>query len=256
MFPDDKVQCAIISDIHSNLEAFETVLKDIEAVGVREIWCLGDVVGYGPQPVECYKLAIEKCSIIVKGNHEAALLPGGGERFTARARRAIDWTRKTIAAAPEGEEIFAAVKQWPTHFERKDIMFTHGSPRDPTDEYLMPRDARNPRKMRPQFERMKRYSFVGHTHIPGVMEEGEPFTPPERMLGHNVYMLDYELKAIINVGSVGQPRDRNPDSCYVTFDGDSVVYRRVKYNTDKTRKLIYMAKGLDDFLGDRLVPGR
>jgi len=256
MYTEERAQVAIISDIHVNLPALEAVLADIAKVGVREIWCLGDVVGYGPQPVECFKLARERCSIIVKGNHEGALLPGGGERFTARAKRAIDWTRNTIAASPEGKEILEAAAKWPTYFERKDIMFTHGSPRDPTDEYLLPRDAGNPRKMQPQFERMKRYAFVGHTHIPGVIEEGEAFVRPEDMLGNNVYMLDYEIKAIINVGSVGQPRDKNPRACYVTFDGDSVVYRRVTYDASKTRKMIYAAKGLDDFLGDRLLEGR
>ena len=256
IYPDPKVQCAIISDIHGNLAALEAVLADIEKVGVKEVWCLGDVIGYGPQPIECFKLAVEKCSIIVRGNHEKALVTGASERFTARARRAIEWTRRPTLGSQIGEEVLDAVQKWPTFFERKDIMFTHGSPRAPTDEYLMPRDARNQTKMGAQFERMKRYAFVGHTHFPGVIEEGEAFVPPEDMLGGNLYMLEYEVKAIINVGSVGQPRDRNPKSCYVTFDGDSVVYRRVEYDASRTRKLIYMAKGLDDFLGDRLLEGK
>lgn len=247
---------AIISDIHGNLTALEAVLRDIDGVGVEEIWCLGDIVGYGPQPLECLRVARERCSIVVRGNHEVALKPGGGEKFNVRARSAIDWTREAIASAPDGAEWFAWLETLPTHFTYEDILFCHGSPRDPTEEYLMPKEPKNSPKMKAQFERMERYAFVGHTHYPGVFEEGENFTPPERMLAGNLYMLDYSVKAIINVGSVGQPRDRNPRACYVTFDGDSVVYRRVAYDVGKTRALIHKVAALDPFLGDRLVEGK
>ncbi|MBN2710868.1 MAG: metallophosphoesterase family protein [Planctomycetes bacterium] len=247
---------AIISDIHANLAALEAVLADIDSVGVSEIWCLGDIVGYGPQPVECLKLAKERCSIIIKGNHEGALVPGGGERFNARAKSAIDWTRQAISASPGGAEWLEWIAGLPTHFKYEDILFVHGSPREPTEEYLMPRDARNMLKMQPQFDTIERYAFCGHTHFPGVFEENELFCPPEDMLGGNLYMLDYEVKAIINVGSVGQPRDRNNQSCYVTFDGDSAVYRRVKYDFNKTKKLIEAVPDLDNFLGERLVLGK
>lgn len=251
-------QYAIISDIHANLAALEAVFADIDNAGVREVWCLGDIVGYGPQPVECLELARERCKIIIKGNHEGALVPGGGEKFNARARRAIEWTRQTIEAEANGGEWLAWIQNLPTHFTYEDILFCHGSPNDPTNEYLMPRDARNPKKMGAQWEKFERYAFVGHTHFPGVFEEGErEFTPPEEMMcGLQTYMLDYECKAIINVGSVGQPRDKNPSSCYVLFDGDSVKYRRVAYDFNKTRRLIHRVEELDNFLGDRLVVGK
>lgn len=248
---------AIISDIHANLAALQAVLADIDSIGAKEIWCLGDIVGYGPQPVECLQLARERCKIIIRGNHELALRPGGGERFNLRARRAIEWTRATIAAAEGGSEWLSWLETLPTHFKYEDILFVHGSPREPTEEYLMPRDSQNPQKLQPQFDLIERYAFCGHTHFPGVFEEGEEgFVRPEDMMGGNIYMLDYTVKAIINVGSVGQPRDKNPMSCYVIFDGNSVVYHRVKYDPGETRKRIYAIPPLDNFLGDRLVVGK
>lgn len=248
-------RCAILSDIHGNLAAMRAVLADIERVGVDEIWCLGDIVGYGPNPVECFKLAMKHCSIMIMGNHEKALAPGGGDRFNRRAKQAIDWTRATLLADPQGEKITAKLLSLPKCFSRQGILFAHGSPAETTDEYLMPRDARNPAKMKKQFDIIEGYAFVGHTHYPGVIEEGHDFVPPEKMM-MNVYMLDYDTKAIINVGSVGQPRDKNPDACYVTFDGDSVVYRRVPYRVADTRARVLATPGLDDFLGERLLEGK
>lgn len=248
--------CAIISDIHGNLAALEAVLRDIHRLGIHEIWCLGDMVGYGPQPVECYQRVKEEASIVIMGNHEKALAPGGGERFNARAKRAIDWTRNTIAKAKDGPAMLEEMTRLPTHFTRDHILFVHGSPTDPTDEYIMPRDAADPTKTKRWFEKIEGYVFVGHTHFPGVIEEGQSFIPPEAMMGSGIYMLDGNVKAIINVGSVGQPRDRNPKACYVTFDGDSVVYRRVAYDVEATRKLIYRIPELDRSLGDRIVEGK
>lgn len=250
-------QCAIISDIHGNIAALEAVLADIENVGVEEIWCLGDMVGYGPDPVACYKRVTEACGIVIRGNHERALTPGNADRFNIRARRAIEWTREQFLKEPDGEAMLQAIQELPSKFERRNILFVHGSPKEPTEEYLMPKDARNRTKLAPQWPLMKQYAFCGHTHYPGVIEQGQPFVPPEDML-MNVYMLDYEgqMKAIINVGSVGQPRDRNPQSCYVTFDGDSVVYRRVKYDAKATARKIYLVNELDDFLGDRILEGK
>lgn len=250
------MKCAIISDIHANLAALEAVLADIDSIGdISEIWCLGDIVGYGPQPVECYHLAMERCSIVIKGNHEKALEPNGGERFNERARRAISWTHDTISALPDGGQILTDISNLPTNFTRENMLFVHGSPSDPTNEYLMPRDSIKREKMRRQFPMFETYCFVGHTHFPGVIEEGEVFVKPEDMM-MGIYFLDNACKAIINVGSVGQPRDHNSDSCYVVFDGDSVKYRRVKYDIEKTRKLIYATDGIDNILGDRLVAGR
>ena len=120
----------------------------------------------------------------------------------------------------------------------------------------MPRDAINTEKMQNQFSRITGYAFVGHTHYPGVIEEGRNFVNPAEMVGGKCYLLEYETRAIINVGSVGQPRDYDQRACYVTFDGDSVVYRRVEYDAQKACDLIHNINELDPFLGDRLLEGR
>ena len=254
---DAKKRVAVVSDIHANLAAFEAVLADIDALGIQEIWCLGDIVGYGPQPAECARLARKRCAILIRGNHEAALEPEGALRFTLRARTAIAWTREELDRQPDGPELVKWLLSLPAGFEKNDRCFVHGSPCEPTEEYLMPRDAANPYKMNPQWARFDQYTFCGHTHMPGVFEEGvHYFTKPDDMLGGNAYLLDNSAKAIINVGSVGQPRDRRPDACYVTFDGDSVVYRRVPYNVADTRERILLNPRLDPFLGDRLLEGR
>lgn len=249
-------KCAIISDIHGNYAALKAVLADIDSLkDISEVWCLGDIVGYGPQPVECYNLAMERCSIVIKGNHEKALEPGGADRFNQRARKAIEWTYRTIAASPKGQQILTEISNLPKSFSREGMLFVHGAPSDPTNEYLMPKDSLRPDKMRREFTLFETYCFVGHTHFPGVIEENEPFVRPEDMM-MGIYLLDNVCKAIINVGSVGQPRDHNPKACYMIFHGDSVSYRRVAYDVELTRRLIHQIPDLDPLLGDRLVAGR
>ena len=253
-------KCAIISDIHGNLAAFQAVLADIDAQkDISEIWCLGDVVGYGPDPVECYRIARERCSIIIKGNHERAVVdPSSSEKFTPIAKLAINWTSRTLHNAPNSAEIIADISGLETSFERDGMLFVHGSPCDPTNEYLMPADAAKISKMRPQFAAFSSYCFVGHTHHPGVFEPDDSrviFKRPEEMM-KGIYFLDNEVEAIINVGSVGQPRDRNPMACYMTFMGDCVRYHRVAYDIEATRKKIYAITDLHNKLGDRLVEGK
>ena len=131
--------------------------------------------------------------------------------------------------------------------------YVHGSPRDPTREYVMPRDASDRRKMDDIFSKLEDYCFCGHTHTPGVFTKAG-FTHPSDMF--DLYMIGTDEKVLINVGSVGQPRDGDPRACFITFDGDTVVWRRVGYNVEDTCKRIYAIAGLDDFLADRLREGR
>jgi predicted phosphodiesterase len=244
---------AIISDIHGNLEALRAVLEDIDAVGADTIICLGDLVGYGPSPVECLQ-TLSNYRVTILGNHEAALI-NGGERFNARARRAIEWTASELNQSEEGRELLKQASELPTSFRRDGMLFVHGSPRDFTNEYLLPKRASQPETLLPQFEAFDRFCFVGHTHLPGVFEPGCRFERPGDML-MNIFMLDPQSKAIVNVGSVGQPRDRNPDACYVVFDGDSLVFRRVTYAVEKVVNQIRANPELDNWLGERLREGR
>jgi predicted phosphodiesterase len=246
--------CAVISDIHSNLLALESVLADIEAQGIDGVCCLGDIVGYGARPVECWRAVKERCPVIIIGNHEQALSAKGVSRFHPRARAAIEWTRARIFREEDGEGIFNSLVSLPIGFTCGERLFVHGSPAGPTMDYLLPRDAFDSERMSREFEKVDRVAFNGHSHIPGVVERGGAFVPPDGLAGAS-YAFG-PRPAIINVGSVGQPRDGNPKSCYVIVEDNRVRYRRVAYDADKAAKEILAEPELDPFLGYRLLEGR
>ena len=168
---------ALISDIHSNLEALTAVLADIEAHGAQTIYCLGDVVGYGPNPRECLELVMQRCQVCVLGNHDQAALWDPRE-FNPTAEKAAFWTRKQLDAPIRNRE--AAELRWeylaerPLKHKEGDFLYVHGSPRNPLNEYIFPEDIYNERKMTRVGELMERYCFAGHTHIPGAFVEEAP----------------------------------------------------------------------------------
>ncbi len=248
---------AIISDIHGNLEALRAVLEEIDSLGVKDVVCLGDVVGYGPEPRECLDIIQNITSLNVLGNHEEACLYGIPPNFTPRARRALQWTRKELFESKEEESVKEARRKFVESFKvqaRVDgVTYVHGSPRGPTRDYVMPRDANDKRKMNEIFSVLEDYCFCGHTHTPGIFTS-EGFAHPSDLF--ELYMLGSDEKVLINVGSVGQPRDGDNRACFITFDGDTVVWRRVEYDFEKTSDQIYAIPELDDFLGDRLKEGR
>jgi diadenosine tetraphosphatase ApaH/serine/threonine PP2A family protein phosphatase len=250
---------AIISDIHSNLEALQAVLADIAKQPVQEIYCLGDVVGYGPNPRECVDLVM-KCKVVLLGNHDQGALfdPDG---FNPPAERAIFWTRAQLEAAdnrPATDRRWEFLAERPRSFRENGCLFVHGSARNPLNEYVFPEDIYNQRKMERIFALVERTCFQGHTHVPGIFTEQLPqdlyqFHSPEEV--GFVYRLDGR-KTLCNVGSVGQPRDGDWRACYVLLDGDTIRYRRVEYDIDSTVKKIYAIPDLENFLGDRLRDGR
>ena len=261
---------AILSDIHGNLEALEAVLADIRSRGIPEIVFLGDTIGYGPDPLKCMEITVREADTLICGNHEEAVFAGDASGFNQFARRAVEWTRDQLLGeyAPEGapERCREMFGKFQLDANIEGIRYVHGSPRKPTKEYITPRDVRNTRKMAAIFDALETVCFIGHTHIPGVFTEdteeggGEPegsrsfkHEDSEELFG--VYMLGDE-KALINVGSVGQPRDSDPRACYATFDVDTVVFRRVEYDIDTVVAKIRSAPLLDNSLGERLRLGR
>lgn len=247
---------ALISDIHANLEALQAVLADIRAQGVQEIYCLGDIVGYGPNPCECLDEVMSKCTVTILGNHDQATLfdPDG---FNPVALQAVYWTREQLEHGPGNAA--ARNKRWDflgelhrTHTSGN-FLFVHGSPREPTNEYVFPEDIYNQRKMDALFGRIERYCFQGHTHLPGVFTTDYRFVSPEECSYQ--HRLDGQ-KTMVNVGSVGQPRDGDPRACYVILDEELVIFRRLDYDVEKTRKKIHGIPELPDMLGDRLLTGR
>jgi len=247
------VKRAIISDIHGNLTALNAVLADISEQGVEEIFCLGDVVGYGPNPCECLDKIME-AQLCILGNHDQAALfdPDG---FSSGAEKAIFWTRKQIENGDDPDN----VKRWnflcelPRVHRDGDFMFVHGSARSPLHEYVFPEDIYNAKKIERIFGLIQRYCFQGHTHAPGVFTEDFRFQRPDQL--NYEYSLG-DQKAMINVGSVGQPRDGDKRACYVVLEDRTIRYRRVVYDIDATAKQIYAIPELDNFLGDRLYEGR
>lgn len=246
---------AIISDIHSNLEALQAVLADIARHDVDEIYCLGDLVGYGPNPRECVDLA-RQWQVCLLGNHDDAAL-NGPTGFAATAGKAILWSQRQLKAPlpsqQDAERRWAFLAQRPRSHRVGNFFLVHGSPRDPLHEYVFPEDIYNARKMEQILVWVDRYCLHGHTHVPGIITADLDFHSPEQV--DYVYRLD-RRKTLCNVGSVGQPRDGDWRACYVLLDDHWVHFRRVEYDIDTTIRKINDVDDLDDSCGDRLGEGR
>jgi diadenosine tetraphosphatase ApaH/serine/threonine PP2A family protein phosphatase len=246
----------VLSDIHGNLEALEAVVADMAKYPVSRIICLGDVLGYGPNPVECLEAAMD-WDVVLLGNHDQAAM-FDPEGFGVNAERAILWTRAKLEASGR-DDLWDFLAERPRSHKEGDFLFVHGSPRNTLNEYLFPEDIHNNRKMQQIGALMQSFCFNGHSHVPGVYtepdgDEGEwQYTAPEDLPGF--HRLDGR-KTIINVGSVGQPRDGNWRACYATVDGWDVSFHRVEYDVDATVEKIHAIPELANFLGDRLREGR
>lgn len=250
------MKLAIVSDLHANIEALRAIFDNARSYGVEDIYCLGDIIGYGPNPCECLDLVMKTCQVCILGNHDQAALfdPDG---FNPVALRAVYWTRDQLEDGPGGDSNVNArwdfLGELPRFRNEDNMMFVHGSPREPTNEYVFPEDIYNQRKMEALFGLFEGLCFQGHTHIPGVFTTRMEFITPEDC-GYE-YRLTGD-KTMINVGSVGQPRDNDPRACYVILDDDCVLFRRVEYPIDVVSEKIYATESLDNMLGDRLHAGR
>lgn len=267
---------AIISDLHGNRPALEVCLADAEARGIERFVCLGDMVGYGASPRPCLDAVMARCvpeptvpgpggaplapGLCLKGNHEEALL-FSAEDFNPRARAAIEWTREEIGRDPaRAADYWDFIGELDAEARDARAQFAHGSPRDPVREYVVPRDIKDRRKMAALFDAMDRpVCFIGHSHMPSVLfEDGSYFVPRGEARVHGPYDLgDLERnRALVNVGSVGQPRDHDPRLSYVVFDGRSVTFLRLDYDHARAADAIRAVPELPDFLADRLAAGR
>jgi diadenosine tetraphosphatase ApaH/serine/threonine PP2A family protein phosphatase len=254
---------AILSDIHGNLEALRAVLADIARHDIEAIYCLGDTIGYGPNPRECVEIAMQWNTVLL-GNmdHAATFDPPDLGPTAIAVTRSLAWTRKELNVALSERE--SVGRRWKFLAERPlvhregNLVLVHGSPRNPLYEYIFPEDIYNSRKMDRIFALVEHYCFQGHTHVPGIFTESLPedhyqFHAPDKI--NYVYRLDGR-KTLCNVGSVGQPRDGDWRACYVLLDGDVVRFRRVEYDIEATIRKIEDIDDLDDFFGDRLGGGR
>ena len=248
---------AVISDVHANDDALRVVLDDIDRRGIERTICLGDNIGYGPDPRDCLDLIIERCEWSLLGNHDYAILYEP-TNFQTAAETASFWTRQHLELEKDAE---ARNRRWTFLGELKirevfeGILCVHGSPRRPINEYIFADDVITaPSKMQQIFQRFEQYCFVGHTHTQGVFTDEPDFYAPDEL--SYSYKFREREKAVINVGSVGQPRDRDPRSAYGILYDDRVEFVRLEYDIAAVVKKIEHIPDLSDFFGQRLLDGR
>jgi len=241
------VRYAILSDIHGNLEALDAVLADLSdrADGVL---CLGDTVGYGADPLACVERLAARAQAVVGGNHDWAVAGRlDFEWFNPDARVAAEWTRERL-----DDDHRAYLGSLPLVAEVADATLVHSSPAEPDAwEYLI-----SPEDGFAAFAHFQtRWCFVGHSHWPGVWSLGS--TGPVFHPGAQDVRAEHGRRYLVNVGSVGQPRDHDPRAAYAVWDAESgaLSIRRVSYDAEGARAKIVQA-GLPRFLADRLATGR
>jgi diadenosine tetraphosphatase ApaH/serine/threonine PP2A family protein phosphatase len=243
------MQVAIVSDIHGNRHAFQAVLEDIAAGPAVEVWCLGDIVGYGADPNDCCALAREHCAVVLAGNHDLAVT---GElaldEFSRGAGIAARWTQEILDAdhmdwlsqlRPEGEE--------------RDVGLFHASPRDPVWEYVL---SALLAELCLDHQR-RRVCLVGHSHVAlsFVRSEGELTTGEARRGGDSESIGEGEW--LMNPGSVGQPRDGDPRAAWLLLDTATwtATWKRTEYDVAGAAAAIRAAR-LPDSLAERLEYGQ
>jgi len=221
---------AIIADIHSNLAAFTAVLLDIEKRGeAEEVWCLGDIVGYGPDPHECIELLRQTNHVCVAGNHDlAALGKIDTTQFNPDAAVACRWTTQQLT--PEDKQY---LKNLPLVIQKDDFTLVHGSPREPIWEYLLSISG-----AKENFAYFKsRFCLVGHSHVPLVFKYSEGGACAFSQFTTSIGLTLAKNRLIINPGAVGQPRDSNPRASYAIYDSETRLVRlyRVPYDITTTQ---------------------
>jgi predicted phosphodiesterase len=249
---------AIISDIHANMEALQTVFADIGNRGIKSTVCLGDIIGYGPNPRECLDMVMERCAWALMGNHDFASLYEP-TNFNAGAEAAAFWTRRQFELEPDP---VLRAKRWQflgnltiRQTWGEGFMAVHGSPRRPINEYIFADDVTTaPSKISQLFERVTKACFVGHTHVQGIFTDEPDFYTPSELGG--TYKFNNREKVIVNAGSVGQPRDRDPRSGYVILHADRVEFVRIEYDIAAVVAKVEAIDDLNDFFGQRLMEGR
>ena len=249
---------AILADIHANIEALTRVLEDVESRGIQRIICLGDIIGYGPNPRECLKLLF-RSEVAIMGNHEEAVM-FYGEDFNPKARASLEWTKDQLNSTEfdrtENYDLWNFLGTMQQVVEDGDVMYTHGSPRVPTREYVVPADIRNHEKMAGIFDLIQKVCFIGHSHIPHIYTSDMKHAAPEALKNAIDLRKLGDRKILINTDSVGQPRDGDPRTAYATFDGNVVRFHRLEYDYQTTVDKIYGEERIPNFLADRLLVGR
>ncbi len=229
------MRLVVLSDIHANIEALSSVEADLPSYD--ELYCLGDIVGYGPNPDQVVEtLRARKPDVVLVGNHDYAVVTGDSSGFVDYAVSALQWTRGHLSKY-NLDYLRTLTPSAKRRVEAVDIAMFHGSPRDPFNEYIFPGTPSSLLRRLLELSGGK-LLLQGHTHVPMAFRAGQSL--------------------LLNPGSVGQPRDRDPRASYMILEveGEKVVHkiRRVQYDIEKTAKTI-LDNGLPRFLAERLSLG-
>ena len=249
---------AILSDVHANLEALTAVYEDLTRRDIKRVFFLGDIVGYGPNPAEVLNF-IKHFEFCLLGNHDEACLKGPTKGFNPSAAKSAWWTRRQICP-DEISGTFVRPGEYQSRTEQWDyllklqpvrtlgeVMFVHDTPAQPGSwRYVRDRAEANAGfNANPKM----RAFFFGHSHVPGVWTEASSFSPEPGK------KYPFKERVMVNVGSVGQPRDKDPRACYVVLETDGFRFFRVPYDIAKTQGKIRAIPELDGILADRLATG-
>ena len=246
------MRAAVLSDVHANLPALEAVLESIEAAGVDELWCLGDVVGYGAQPDACTQLVAERCDACLVGNHDLAVLGAlDVSTFSDQAAAAVRWTQGVAT-----ESTLEFLRGLEPTGSRQGVGMFHASPHDPIWEYVLSLEQAED-ALDSQAERI---GLIGHSHVAlFFVREEQPRRGPAQgaQAGDGAALALEDGSWLLNPGSVGQPRDGDPRAAWMELDTEhwTAHYHRVPYDIAAAAEAI-LAAGLPSGLAERLSAGR
>jgi diadenosine tetraphosphatase ApaH/serine/threonine PP2A family protein phosphatase len=241
------MRIGVISDIHSNLPALQAVVADVDREAPDELWCLGDIVGYGPHPNECVDLIRDRAALSLCGNHDLAVIGAidAGD-FTGDAGAAARWTTREL-----GERQAAWLRELSPSAKREGFELYHGSPRDAVWDYVLSEQA----ALASILETTAPVVLVGHSHV--ALAVGWDGTELSGGAAPEGTMIDLTAgRLLLNPGSVGQPRDGDPRAAWLLIDDSTgrAAFRRVEYPIEETQAAIRQ-RGLPEVLASRLAHG-
>ncbi len=246
---------AVISDIHGNLEALNAVLEAIGQLRAKRIICLGDLVCYGPDSLECIRRSAA-WDVVLCGDWDKAMIEHDPTQWNPVINKHIDWVRTQIRTAPDAALLLNTLRSYQRSFVENGRHFTHGTPSD-VREWVFPEDVYDSTKLDRIADQFANACICGHTHIQGVFQRNNEsiweFVQPT---DGSSLELQPGRKTIVTAGSVGQPRDDDPRASFLSIDGDFVTFHRIPYNVTATVDKIRSIPEIDNMHGERLLVGR